>query len=258
MNSPYQGRFYVSQGYYPSRHNGLDLVGVDSKDIHATQKGVIHYAGWENPNNHSQGFGQYVCIKGADGLFYYYGHLSKITVAIGQSVKITDVIGVEGSTGYSTGSHCHYEVRKAFYAGAEVMNINTLSGIPNKEWIYYDDGYRPTNASKIKLNDLVQVSEGAKYYNGDNIPSWVANDKWFVSNISGDRIVLGENKSKTRNIQSPINIKDVKPVMSNENDNIKSLQTALNNKGYKCAITGEVDEETKTAMFDALCDIFKI
>ena len=100
MNSPYQGRFYISQGYYPSRHDGLDLVGLDSKDIHATQKGVVHFAGWQNPNNHSEGFGQYVCIKGIDGLFYYFGHLSKITVMVGQSVKITDVIGIEGSTGY--------------------------------------------------------------------------------------------------------------------------------------------------------------
>lgn len=148
MNSPYQGKFYVSQGYSPTKHDGLDLVGIDSKNIHATQNGVIHYAGWENPNNHSQGFGQYVCIKGVDGLFYYYGHLSKISVQIGQTINITDVIGVEGSTGYSTGSHCHYEVRKAFYKGAEVVNVCEKSGIPNVKGGTYDDGYRPRKTKK--------------------------------------------------------------------------------------------------------------
>jgi murein DD-endopeptidase MepM/ murein hydrolase activator NlpD len=154
MNSPYQGKFYISQGYYPAKHDGLDLVGVDDKNIHATQKGVIHYAGWENPNNHSQGFGQYVCIKGVDGLFYYYGHLSKISVRLGQSVNITDVIGVEGSTGYSTGSHCHYEVRKAFYKGAEVIDVCALSGIPNFEGGTFDDGYRPGKSKEPDIKAL--------------------------------------------------------------------------------------------------------
>lgn len=261
MNSPYQGKFYVSQGYYPGRHNGYDLVGVDSKDIHATQKGVVHYAGWENPSNHTQGFGQYVCIKGDDGLFYYFGHLSKILVEAGQTVKITDVLGVEGSTGYSTGSHCHYEVRKAFYKGAEVVNITTLSGIPNKEWVYYDDGYRPSNSqptNTFKVGDLVQINSGAKYYNGTAIPTWVMGDKWYVVFVNGDRVVLGQNKSKTRNIQSPVNSNDLKIVVTDIAENIRTLQNALNDKGYKCEVSGEVDDETKTAMFKALCDIFKI
>ena len=103
MNSPYEGKFYISQGYYPGMHDGLDLVGVDSKEIHATQRGTVQYAGWENPANHKQGFGQYVCIKGVDGNYYYFGHLSQLKVCTGQTVNITDVIGVEGSTGYSTG-----------------------------------------------------------------------------------------------------------------------------------------------------------
>lgn len=260
MNSPYEGKFYVSQGFYPSRHNGLDLVGVDSKNIHATQKGIVHYADWENPANHAQGFGQYVCIKGIDGLFYYFGHLSQIKVAVGQSVNITDVIGVEGSTGYSTGSHCHYEVRKAFYKGAEVVNINTLSGIPNKEWATLDDGYRPltekpiTQTINFRIGDLVKIKNGAKYYNGVSIPAWVMNDKWYVSSVVNDRIVLGFNLSKTRNIQSPVKNTDLES--TSEDNQIQSLQIALNEKGYKCAENGVIDDEMKSAMFKALCDIF--
>lgn len=263
MNSPYQGRFYVSQGYYPTKHDGLDLVGVDSKEIHATQKGVVHYAGWENPLNHSQGFGQYVCIKGVDGWFYYFGHLSKINVSVGQSVKITDVIGIEGSTGYSTGSHCHYEVRKGFYKGAVVLNVCSLSGIPNKERVTYDDGYRPSSPKPVqnfKVGDLVKINSGSKYYNGASIPSWVLNDKWHISSISGDRIVLGQNKSKNKDIQSPIKSSDIKMAATdiNDIDSVKALQTALNNKGYKCDITGKIDESSKAAMFNALCDMYSI
>lgn len=106
------GKFRVSQGY-SQKHTGLDLVGIDSKEIHSTVNGVVDYAGWENAGNHKQGFGQYVRIKdNATGHEYYFGHLSEIRVKVGQAVKITDVIGIEGSTGYSTGSHCHYEIRK--------------------------------------------------------------------------------------------------------------------------------------------------
>ena len=99
MNSPYMGNFRVSQQYKTS-HTGLDLVGVDSKEIHSTVNGVVDYAGWENNNNHSQGFGQYVVIKNnATGHYYYFGHMSEIRVKTGQAVKVTDVIGIEGSTG---------------------------------------------------------------------------------------------------------------------------------------------------------------
>lgn len=106
------GKFRVSQKY-SQEHTGLDLVGEESKEIHSTVDGVVDYAGWENPNNKKQGFGQYVRIKGTStGWEYYFGHLSEIKVKVGQAVKVTDVIGIEGSTGYSTGSHCHYEIRK--------------------------------------------------------------------------------------------------------------------------------------------------
>ena len=271
MNSPYQGRFYISQGYYPSRHDGLDLVGLDSKDIHATQKGVVHFAGWQNPNNHSEGFGQFVCIKGVDGWFYYFGHLSKINVVAGQSVKITDVIGIEGSTGYSTGSHCHYEVRKGFYKGAVVINVCSLSGIPNKENATYDDGYRPPAPKPVevpqpvvttnfKVGELVKIKPNAKYYNGVSIPSWVVNDKWYISFISGDRIVLGKNKKGDRNIQSPIRSEDITSANTNINnaDDIKALQSKLNDKGYKCEVNGKKDDNFITAMFNALCDLYSI
>lgn len=158
MNSPYMGKFYISQGF-TTQHNGLDLVGRDSKEIHATISGTVQYAGWENPSNHSQGFGQYVCIKGTDGLFYYYGHMSEIKVKTGQAVKITDVIGIEGSTGYSTGSHCHYEIRPQFAKG-DYCDVCAISGIPNNPGGTYDDGYRPS----ANTTDGGTITVGGKTY----------------------------------------------------------------------------------------------
>jgi len=150
MNSPYCGKFKVTQGFNLTRHDGLDLVGIDSKEIHSTVNGVIHFAGWENPNNHSQGFGRYVCVKGDDGLYYYFGHLSEIKVKSGDPVKITDIIGIEGTTGNSTGNHCHYEIRRTFMKNSpdNVVNVCTASGIPNNPGGVYDDGYRPPETKK--------------------------------------------------------------------------------------------------------------
>ena len=63
-------------------------------------------------------------------------------VKVGQHVNNGDVIGIEGTTGNSTGNHCHYEVRNGSING-NALNINDISGIPNDEGGIYDDGYRP-------------------------------------------------------------------------------------------------------------------
>lgn len=140
MNSPYMGDFQVTQQFKGADHDGLDLVGLHDKEVHSTVNGTVRYAGWENSNNHKQGFGQYVCVRSdADGNYYYFGHLSELKVKTGDKVKVTDVIGIEGDTGYSFGSHCHYCVRKN-YAKGNFLNVSEISGIPNKLGTY-NDGY---------------------------------------------------------------------------------------------------------------------
>ncbi len=132
------GDFKVTQEYKGSAHDGLDLVGLDSKEIHATVNGIVKAAGNTDP----KGFGINVKIlKDGTDDYYIYAHLSEVKVKVGQRVKITDVIGIEGSTGNSTGSHCHYCVRTGNVKGRH-KDISAISGIPNKLGIY-DDGYRP-------------------------------------------------------------------------------------------------------------------
>lgn len=64
-----------------------------------------------------------------------------------------------------------------------------------------------TTTTGIKIGSLVSIKAGATYYNGVAIPSWVMNQKWKVTQLSGDRAVLGENESGTNSICSPINTK---------------------------------------------------
>lgn len=159
MNSPYNGKFRVSQIFKGSAHDGLDLVGVDSKEVHSTVKGIVEKAGWENMANKKQGFGLYVRIRKDDSVDkYYFGHLSQVKVAAGQAVNVGDVIGIEGSTGKSTGSHCHYCVR-GNGSRSQIRDINAISDIPNKLGTY-DDGYVAKLATQKKAKK--SVTEVAK------------------------------------------------------------------------------------------------
>lgn len=65
---------------------------------------------------------------------------------------------------------------------------------------------KPASTS-IKKGDLVSIAGNAVYYTGASMPSWVKQEKWYVSEISGNRAVLGQNEAKNRNIQSPVNTK---------------------------------------------------
>lgn len=136
MNSPYKGKFKVTQIFKGAAHDGLDLVGIDSKQVHSTINGIVEKAAWENPSDRKQGFGLYVRIRKENSTDkYYFGHLSKVLVSAGQKVKIGDVIGIEGSTGYSTGSHCHYCIRGNGLK-SQIKNVSEISGIPNKLGTY--------------------------------------------------------------------------------------------------------------------------
>lgn len=176
MNSPYMGKFRVSQPYKGASHDGLDLVGIDSKEIHSTVNGTVIFAGWENPANHAQGFGQYVKIqKTGTNDVYYFGHLSEIRAKTGDHVRITDVIGAEGSTGKSTGSHCHYCMRVGGVKGQQ-RDISQISGIPNKCGAY-DDGYRsatkPQSASENKACPYATPSAIVRYGTRGDAVRWV-------------------------------------------------------------------------------------
>lgn len=87
-------------------HAGIDLAGPLGTPIHATADGVVLRSGWN-----SGGYGNLVEIDHGRGIVTRYGHLSAMAVQPGSRVTRGQVIGRMGSTGRSTGSHLHYEVR---------------------------------------------------------------------------------------------------------------------------------------------------
>ena len=87
-------------------HRGIDLKAPKGTPVRATAEGRVIFAGWK------YGYGRTVIIRHAYGYKTVYAHLHRLKVKKGAWVKAGDVIGFVGSTGRSTGSHLHYEVRK--------------------------------------------------------------------------------------------------------------------------------------------------
>lgn len=86
-------------------HAGLDIAGVSGAKIVAANDGRVEFAGWKTA------YGNVIDVKHEYGFSTRYGHLRQILVRPGQLVKKGQVIGIQGSTGRSTGEHLHYEVR---------------------------------------------------------------------------------------------------------------------------------------------------
>jgi septal ring factor EnvC (AmiA/AmiB activator) len=88
-------------------HAGLDFTAPQGTPIYATADGVVTTSG-----SKGSGYGNHVIINHGYGYETLYGHMFRVKVRSGQRVKRGEVIGYVGSTGKSTGPHCHYEVHK--------------------------------------------------------------------------------------------------------------------------------------------------
>lgn len=131
LGSPFSASFNVTQIYNPPNHYGIDIVGLSDKNIYSTVNGVVVDSRWQNDADHSAGYGQLVRILDNDtGLYFIFGHLSQRSVSEGDSVTKGQKIGVEGSTGNSTGSHLHYQVSEGWNEGTQnPANYGTFKNV---------------------------------------------------------------------------------------------------------------------------------
>ena len=109
---PLRGRIVSRFGYrrHPlwggfSLHTGIDIAAPYGKPIASADSGEVIYSGWWD------GYGKAVVIDHGRGYTTVYGHMSRIYMQTGQKVDKGQVIGLVGSTGFSTGPHLHFEIR---------------------------------------------------------------------------------------------------------------------------------------------------
>lgn len=122
---PVPGYTYISSGYgyrWGKLHKGIDIAGgsIAGKPIVAAASGKVIVASATCTHNYPKwsscgcgsGYGNYVMIDHGNGYVTLYGHCKTLNVSAGQSVAMGQTIAYVGTTGYSTGYHCHFEIRK--------------------------------------------------------------------------------------------------------------------------------------------------
>lgn len=104
-SSPFGWRVHPILGYRRF-HAGLDFAASYGSKIRAADSGRVIFAGWYG------GYGRALIIDHGNGMTTLYGHTSELYVSEGQAVERGQAIGAVGSTGFSTGPHLHFEVRR--------------------------------------------------------------------------------------------------------------------------------------------------
>ena len=137
MILPYRGDFRITKlygekppagmTYSAGKHPGIDLVGVGEKLIRSVRPGCVYRSGYD-----LDGWGKYTVVKQDDGLYAIYAHMSKAYKSVGQQVKAGETLGIEGSTGKATGSHLHFELRRAYSDKFSTVEPAGYLGIQNK------------------------------------------------------------------------------------------------------------------------------
>ena len=118
---------YISTGYQAGgaiwssgSHTGIDFHAASGTTVHAVGSGTVVEAGWAGA------YGNNVVIKMKDGSYTQYGHLSSISVSVGQSVTPGERIGLSGATGNTTGPHLHFEARTSPEYGSDINPVAYL------------------------------------------------------------------------------------------------------------------------------------
>ncbi len=104
ISGPLTSTYYSSRSY--GNHAALDIAGANRGSVGAARGGRVSFRGW------SGGYGNLVKVDHGSGYETYYAHLNAFRVSSGQQVSTGTTIGLEGTTGNSTGPHVHFEVRR--------------------------------------------------------------------------------------------------------------------------------------------------
>lgn len=241
MRYPYDN--YVITADYKRRgklwklgyHTGTDFVGKE-KQVKAITDGLVRVTAFDK-----NGYGNYVSIQAEDGKRILYCHLEVANVCIGQKIKEGDIIGIEGSTGNSTGSHLHLEIRKSPYTSKSTIDpIEYIESNSNNSVRYLkEDNLHiviiPKNKFKIiEWNKNKRTTKIKNYCNGGFFASGPK-----TTEAMGNLVVNGKVVSETCNSYGNLAGKKLHTFYIDQNGNTGCEVTdSVKNKGYVYAISG--------------------
>lgn len=151
-------------------HTGIDLVGKEPNDpIEAFVAGEVIYSGDTHPGTGLGGFGWVVLVKDHNGYVHMYAHLAagSCRVNIGDQVVAGQVLGVQGSTGKSTGKHLHYEVRScsspSYGYSFHIDPMRYLERLCKEAWICFNrQGRKDKCEEEHKTAEYIRSMIGEK------------------------------------------------------------------------------------------------
>lgn len=153
------------------KHQGLDIISNSrDKQIKAVKSGI--YRGNFYDKN---GFGNYVSVQHDDGIRTIYAHLESINKDLkkGQRIEAGQILGIEGTTGFSTGIHLHIEARKSPYFQNNRINIADYLNIKNERG-------NVTYTQKGKAMNIVQEKAGLEDKTMDYLNKYDFNTDLFI------------------------------------------------------------------------------
>lgn len=192
LKLPYRGKVSLTSPYgsrtlngVAGWHNGVDLVGQSEKIIRApcdATVGVSTMIPQETDKTLTWQWGNYVRLDCAGGMRIYLCHMSQRLVSAGQTVKTGDPLGIEGSTGYSFGNHCHFEIR----INNTPVDPTPYLGISNTAGVY-------ENATEAPANTAANLATGGTPGDGNTPHDWAAAAvAWSIAT----KILRGDSTSK--------------------------------------------------------------
>src|SRR5690625_568654 len=236
VTSPFGWRKHPIHGN-KSFHTGIDLVKSHKAPIEAFAGGTVLFAGFGKTGSGFGGYGNVVLIKDKDGRGQVYAHLDSVAVKKGQTVKKGQVIGYQGNTGQSTGSHLHFEVRK------KAESSPPYGWIANRENnclepTNYIDNYNKVSNNKSSAKKGANLKVDGKWGNDTTR----AMQRYFGTPADG--ILSGQSKNSVTNSLYGNTVRYGK----GGSLVIKALQRYLNSKGFKLKVDGLLGPSTIRAL----------
>ncbi len=143
--------------YKKGYHTGIDLVaGINDKYIYNVAPGIVLLAR-ETPGKgyDPDGWGNYVIVRQDNGHDVIYAHLARTCTLEGERLSPGDAVGIQGSTGNSTGAHLHFEVRKGDWKNCNDIDPTEYLGIENKKGLLKN--------KEVPMEKISIIKEGEKY-----------------------------------------------------------------------------------------------
>lgn len=141
---PFEGKQTITQ-LFSAKHNGLDIFGLDSDNVFAVASGRVLLA----RKDKVYGYGNRIAIEDELGNCWIYAHLSSIMIDEGAYVKAGQIIGLQGSTGNSTGKHLHLGL---FEKGDENKPLNPAIALNIvKPVVGMEINYEPEETIEVRV-----------------------------------------------------------------------------------------------------------